>query len=553
MSMLENTLLFKTICRLGLADLQALINPSVFEIIHAQNISINSRELAKILCEIYLIDDILSDRVKRTRLIEALNQEEISRLAEQLKISDVQTNKLWDSISKFKFSSEVERNILYDFFEISDFLENHPNLDNEETEAKASSTVITGSYSLFPHQQRLIQEVQKTLENKNRVLIHMPTGAGKTRTCMNIICDHLKNSGLSNDKLVIWLADTEELCEQAVEEFTRAWSFLGSSSITLHRLYSSYNLDLEEIQNGFLVAGLAKIRSKFDQSQEEKLNFSRRCSLIIFDEAHKILAPTYSELVQLISVVSNAQIIGLSATPGRSTHNTEKNNKLAEFFKYQKVGLEIKGYDNPIQYLQAEGYLSKVEYHNIPNHVNYFTKEDLANIENQNEIPASILEKLSTDSQRNLYLINLILEKVSRGKKIIVFACSVAHAEGLYALLKYKNVAAGMVSSKIKQVLRAETIKNYKNNTIKVIINFGVLSTGFDDPETNVAIIARPTKSLTLYSQMVGRASRGIKVGGNLSSEVYTVIDDSIPSFNSLAKAFQHWEKDWGSKEEILT
>jgi hypothetical protein len=51
---------------------------------------------------------------------------------------------------------------------------------------------------------------------------------------------------------------------------------------------------------------------------------------------------------------------------------------------------------------------------------------------------------------------------------------------------------------------------------------------------------------------MVGRASRGIKVGGNLSSEIYTVIDDAIPGFKNLAKAYQHWEKDWDTKEGVL-
>ncbi|MFZ4084639.1 MAG: DEAD/DEAH box helicase [Vampirovibrionia bacterium] len=551
--MLEDSLFFKVICRLGLFDIQSLIDSSVFEIIYTQHSTLSKKELVKILCEIYPLEDLINDKPKRKIIIDALNEEEVGELVQSLNIIQEPQINLWDSISKFRFSNNTDKQTLYEFFEL-DYNDNENTLDSENKgEEVQAQEVIKASYSLFPHQEEVIKRIEEISKTEKRVLLHMPTGAGKTRTAMNIICNYLRNS-FSNrsNQLIIWLADTEELCDQACEEFTKAWSFLGSSPINLFRLYSSYSLDLNEIKSGFLVAGLAKLRSKFDQSQEDKLNFARRCSLIIFDEAHKVIAPTYSDIVELINIISNARVIGLSATPGRSTYDESENDKLAAFFNYQKVGLEIKNYPNPIEYLQVEGYLSKVQYHDINNGANYLTKEDLANIENQNEIPSYILEKLSKDTQRNLHLISIILDKVLENKKIIVFACSVAHAQGLYALLKYKNIPVGIVSSKINNNLRQKTIKEYKENLIKVIINFGVLTTGFDDPQTNVAIITRPTKSLTLYSQMVGRASRGIKVGGNLSSEIYTVIDDAIPGFKNLAKAYQHWEKDWDTKEGVL-
>jgi superfamily II DNA or RNA helicase len=70
------------------------------------------------------------------------------------------------------------------------------------------------------------------------------------------------------------------------------------------------------------------------------------------------------------------------------------------------------------------------------------------------------------------------------------------------------------------------------------------LTTGFDAPKTNVAIIARPTKSLVLYSQMVGRAMRGKKNGGNKECNIYTVIDN-IPEFINVSHAFEYWDKSW--------
>ena len=78
-----------------------------------------------------------------------------------------------------------------------------------------------------------------------------------------------------------------------------------------------------------------------------------------------------------------------------------------------------------------------------------------------------------------------------------------------------------------------------------VLCNYGVLTTGFDAPLTSAAIISRPTKSLVLYSQMVGRVIRGPRVGGTPEAEIWTVIDTNLPGFDSLTGAFTNWEDVW--------
>nr|WP_276751020.1 hypothetical protein [Chlorogloeopsis fritschii] len=62
--------------------------------------------------------------------------------------------------------------------------------------------------------------------------------------------------------------------------------------------------------------------------------------------------------------------------------------------------------------------------------------------------------------------------------------------------------------------------------------------------------IARPTKSLVLYSQMVGRAIRGLKAGGNATAEIVTVVDSQLPGFGSVASAFHNWEDVWRKTHE---
>ena len=78
-----------------------------------------------------------------------------------------------------------------------------------------------------------------------------------------------------------------------------------------------------------------------------------------------------------------------------------------------------------------------------------------------------------------------------------------------------------------------------------VMFNYGVLTAGFDAPRTRCVIIARPTTSLVLYSQMAGRAMRGPRVGGNPKAEILTVADTNLPGFGSVTDAFTNWEALW--------
>ena len=80
--------------------------------------------------------------------------------------------------------------------------------------------------------------------------------------------------------------------------------------------------------------------------------------------------------------------------------------------------------------------------------------------------------------------------------------------------------------------------------TLNIIINYGVLTTGFDAPKANIAIIGRPTQSVTLYSQMVGRVTRGPKAEGTKECKVITV-KDKLPGFRDISESFFYWEEIW--------
>lgn len=118
-------------------------------------------------------------------------------------------------------------------------------------------------------------------------------------------------------------------------------------------------------------------------------------------------------------------------------------------------------------------------------------------------------------------------------------------------MLTIKNIDALFVAGETESGERERRIKRYKSSGSSkiVMLNFGVLTTGFDAPRTSCAIIARPTKSLVLYSQMVGRATRGLRAGGNKEAEIITVTDPNLPGFGSVTEAFQNWEDVWHEPE----
>ena len=89
-----------------------------------------------------------------------------------------------------------------------------------------------------------------------------------------------------------------------------------------------------------------------------------------------------------------------------------------------------------------------------------------------------------------------------------------------------------------------EKIDAFKRNRIQVLTNFGVLTTGFDAPNIDVVIIARPTTSIVLYSQMIGRGLRGAAVGGTESCEVID-IRDNFDAFGDLDEVYSHFEEYW--------
>ena len=94
--------------------------------------------------------------------------------------------------------------------------------------------------------------------------------------------------------LIVWLASTEELCEQAADELEKAWMHLGLRSVHVHRYWGDRSLDLRTLPSGFLVTGLAKLRAASDSDHTLLAHLAQHAEAVIFDEAHQAVARTYA-------------------------------------------------------------------------------------------------------------------------------------------------------------------------------------------------------------------------------------------------------------------
>lgn len=495
--------------------------------------------LREILLSLHSPENLLLTKESRDILLELLRPEEAKILALVLQGSN--HNDSYQSLKTVTIRRGSDReHTLFDFFEL--FVPSLPAIE------EVPSFVLTSSqYPLFTHQRRVAQKVKQYLyQEPRRVLLHMPTGAGKTRTAMNIIVDHLRSH---EPTLVIWLAYSEELCEQAFTEFQKAWNYLGDRQLAVYRFWGGHDLNLEEVKDGVVVAGLSKVYNAAKRSIQFINQLGSRSTLVIIDEAHQAIAQTYKLVLEaLVIPYPRTALLGLTATPGRTWADIEMDAELSQFFARRKVTLEIPRYNNPIDYLVSEGYLAQAQYRSL------FYKSglelsgrDLTRIREDLELPQSILNRLAEDEQRNLCIILEIENLAQHHQRIIVFAASVEHAQLLATVLSVRGLNADSITCNTIPYERERLINSFKDDATvsKILCNYGVLTTGFDAPRTSAAVIARPTKSLVLYSQMVGRAIRGIKAGGNKTAEIITVADSQLPGFGSVAEAFTNWEDVW--------
>ena len=524
------------------AALRELIGPAIMDTIQGIELDLASdTNLGEIAARMIEPAGALRDAQMRRRIIRMLPLPKARELAQRLGAKDDRT--LYDNLCS-KAADSAALDVLYSFFGVV-----------RDPRAPADSSPDTmparADYALFNHQRAAADRVITALtETPHKVVLHMPTGAGKTRTAMHIVATHLRQR---EPTVVCWLAHSVELLDQAADEFQNAWRYLGNREIRLVRFWGYRRPDVLNVRDGVIVAGLGKVSALDNRDPATLLRLAERVSLTIIDEAHQAIAPTYiAILTALYSKRPHNALLGLTATPGRTWSDVFEDRKLSAYFDRRKVTLEVEGYDDPVAFLIDQRYLARPVFRTLNSDAGLkLSDADVRALASAIDVPRPILDRLGADTQRNLRILAAVIDLLNRHRRVIVFAPSVENARMLAAILCVRGHEASVVTNETSASERERIIKRFRGaaHDSMALVNYGVLTTGFDAPATSAALIARPTRSLVLYSQMIGRATRGTRVGGNNEAEIVTVVDPHLPGFGSVADAFKNWEDVWGEPD----
>lgn len=359
---------------------------------------------------------------------------------------------------------------------------------------------------LYEYQKDMLRQIENAFVTHQSVMVQMPTGTGKTV----LISEVVKREERRVKNPCVWIVvHRRELVEQIKETLERR---LGTS------------LDAEREKSSVIEVFSIQWLTRHYQELEE------RPSLIVIDEAHHAVAKTYEEVM---NAYPNAKKLGVTATPCRLT-----KRGFTDLF-------EVLLCSHSIPKFIKEGYLSDFDYISIN-----------PNSEDQKKIDG--LEKRAADGDYNIAEMQEVLDckpsigrlyqtikDFAAGKKGIVYAINIEHAEHIAEYYREQGLAAVAISSKTPKEERRRTIELFKEGSagdkpycaslslittvgqdetpkeIQILVNVDLFGEGFDCPDVEFIQLARPTLSLAKYLQMVGRGLRVAK-----GKECCTLLDN---------------------------
>jgi superfamily II DNA or RNA helicase len=372
--------------------------------------------------------------------------------------------------------------------------------------------------------------------SRRRAVISLPTGGGKTRVTVEAAI-RLVLAPEGGARSVLWIAQTDELCEQAVQAFRQVWINLGArrTDLRITRLWGG-NPSPTGQAAGKPVVVVASIQTLHNRMGAADLDWCRKPGLVVVDECHHAITPSYSALLRWLDAeaphpgateTDDPPVIGLSATPFRT--DDDESQRLARRFDNQWLPSDQ---ERLFARLRLQGVLARAHYESLESGA-ALTADEMARLGELHEpwegldfqiLLEAINQRLAGDVRRNERLVDCV--KTSIERSILFFTNSVAHAEEMAARLNLAGIAAAAISGSTPTVARRYFLDRFQSGDIRVLCNHSVLTTGFDAPKTDMVLIARQVFSPVRYMLMVGRGLRGEKNGGKPHCRIVTVLDN---------------------------
>lgn len=393
---------------------------------------------------------------------------------------------------------------------------------------------------LHSYQADIVERAMENLRPHNsRCLVQMPTGSGKTRVAMDILARLFRSR--SGGLRVLWLAHVTELCSQAESAFRHVWATIGTRDVTLARTNRDSRVLWDATKDVFVVSTIQKMNSDLKATGSLP-----KFDVVVMDEAHKAIAPRYQAVIEASLNPIGGRLIGLTATPGRDMDDSVENQAVANMFQNNLCGLSFGSDEGVMEALQRRGILARVVRRPIQTELDIeITESDVASILAGGDYSLEFLERLANDRNRNLRIADELLRLARRGMRTVVFATNVEQSKMFAAFLTAAGHAAAHVDGNTPTEIRNWRVQQFIDGELRFLLNFDVFSTGFDAPKTDAVVIARPTQSIVLYSQMIGRGLRGPMVGGTEICHLIDVVDNLARYNSDLDDVYQFFEDYW--------
>ncbi|GAA1774309.1 DEAD/DEAH box helicase [Luedemannella helvata] len=408
-------------------------------------------------------------------------------------------------------------------------------------------------------QDELVLEMQDILSGSpgaNRGVLTLPTGAGKTRTAVEGLIKWRLT--LDHRNVIVWIAQSEELCEQAVQAFREVWTDLGhrSEQVRATLKIARFWGDAEVPEDpDVIVASIQKLHAAVRDEEESLTAVRERLGAVVVDEAHRMEAPTYRQVLTYLGVfvhhrgVSPVPLLGLTATPFR--RDDDETRQLVNRF-HGRLLVPTKLGNDMIGELRRRQVLSEPQ-HEVLSHAGPAfdmgsNQRYVDHFQQFKDFHPGFLQQIGQSEDRNRALVRRLLE-LPTDWPTLFFGCTVEHAVAIALLLRRNGRTAEAVTAETRTATRRALIERFRAGEISVLCNYGVLTTGFDAPRVRALVVGRPTTSRVLYEQMIGRGMRGPRFGGTASCQVID-IQDNIRFRGELA--FTHYTSYWtGSRRNL--
>ena len=420
---------------------------------------------------------------------------------------------------------------------------------------RASYLEVHGPFRLPPlhaYQETIVDNVRSLLRGDDRFgtsrrgMISLPTGSGKTRVAVQALVEATCKDGFRGG--VLWVADRDELCEQAVESWRQVWSSIGTpETLRVSRMWGGQR-NPERLDSPHVVVATIQTLNARLNSRGPVDDFLGNIGIIVFDEAHRSIAPTFTSVTQDLGLTRWQRsrepfMIGLTATPYRG-YNEAETAWLAKRYASNRLDRGAFLSDDAeyvVKELQEGRILAEVNHGTIEGADFTLSDAEVDRMADTPWLPKRVQESLARDANRTRRILRAYEEHIRPNWPAVVFATSVEHAGILAGLLSARGIRARAVSGKTETATRRRVVEEFRNGDIQALVNYAVFREGFDAPRTRAIVVARPVYSPNLYFQMIGRGMRGIKNGGNDICLVLNV-RDNIRNFN---RGLAFTELDW--------